>query len=96
MNVLAPGSGFVRNQGPAHGRLAPAFTFFGAVASLKIGILGVRPRLQQRDCPRFARGSSRRPQVNHHVEALRADGKAISTKGSRFFGDAKTVGAGME
>ena len=48
-----------RPRGPPFNHLAPAFT--PAVA--RIGILGVRPRLQQRDCPRLTRGSSRHQQV---------------------------------
>ena len=56
-----------------HGHLAPAFT----PAEAGIGIVGVRPRLQQRDCPRFARGSSRR----QHPEMFSLP--PISRKGNR-------------
>gem|GEM_PF-6836000 len=53
--------------------LAPAFT----LTEVKIGILGVRPRLQQRDCPRLTRGSSRHLQWSMSVSGQ-------SVRASRF------------
>ena len=59
MNVLAPGSDQRKAGGLSSNHLAPAFT----LAEARIGILGVCPRLQQRDCLRLTRSSSQHRHV---------------------------------
>ena len=76
MNVLAPGcGGSAKAKAPVEStNLAPAFT----PTEMEIGILGVRPRLQQRDCSRFTRDSSRRLQWARIVSRFNAAARTFA------------------